>query len=309
MKKNTILIITGPTATGKTKLAIECANLFNGEIISSDSMQIYKKLDIGTAKPDKEELSQAKHHMVDIVEPNEEFSVQEFVSLADKKIEELVKDQKLPIIVGGTGLYIKSLIYPYSFCSAPKDENIRNKYKLLLETNGKEYIYNLLKQKDPDAANKIHLNDTKRVIRALEICEITGNKKTEMNNEEVEPRYNYILIALNLPREELYERINTRVDIMFKLGLLEEISALKNKGIINESCQSMQAIGYKEFFKYFNNELSIDEVKELICKNSRNYAKRQITFIKGLKNAIWFNPLTEKDKIIQYIKEELDKND
>ena len=309
MKKNTILIITGPTATGKTKLAIECANLFNGEIISSDSMQIYKKLDIGTAKPDKEELLQAKHHMVDIVEPNKEFSVQEFVSLADKKIEELVKDQKLPIIVGGTGLYIKSLIYPYSFCSAPKDENIRNKYKLLLETNGKEYIYNLLKQKDPDAANKIHLNDTKRVIRALEICEITGNKKTEMNNEEVEPRYNYILIALNLPREELYERINTRVDIMFKLGLLEEISALKNKGIINESCQSMQAIGYKEFFKYFNNELSIDEVKELICKNSRNYAKRQITFIKGLKNAIWFNPLTEKDKIIQYIKEELDKND
>ncbi len=309
MKKNTILIITGPTATGKTKLAIECANLFNGEIISSDSMQIYKKLDIGTAKPDKEELSQAKHHMVDIVEPNEEFSVQEFVSLADKKIEELVKDQKLPIIVGGTGLYIKSLIYPYSFCSAPKDENIRNKYKLLLETNGKEYIYDLLKQKDPDAANKIHLNDTKRVIRALEICEITGNKKTDMNNEEVEPRYNYILIALNLPREELYERINTRVDIMFKLGLLEEISALKNKGIINESCQSMQAIGYKEFFKYFNNELSVDEVKELICKNSRNYAKRQITFIKGLKNAIWFNPLTEKDKIIQYIKEELDKND
>lgn len=309
MKKNTILIITGPTATGKTKLAIECANLFNGEIISSDSMQIYKKLDIGTAKPDKEELSQAKHHMVDIVEPNEEFSVQEFVSLADKKIEELVKDQKLPIIVGGTGLYIKSLIYPYSFCSAPKDENIRNKYKLLLETNGKEYIYNLLKQKDPDAANKIHLNDTKRVIRALEICEITGNKKTEMNNEEVEPRYNYILIALNLPREELYERINTRVDIMFKLGLLDEISALKNKGIINENCQSMQAIGYKEFFKYFNNELSIEEVKELICKNSRNYAKRQITFLKGLKNAIWFNPLTEKDKIIQYIKEELDKND
>ena len=147
MKKNTILIITGPTATGKTKLAIECANLFNGEIISSDSMQIYKKLDIGTAKPNKEELSQAKHHMVDIVEPNEEFSVQEFVSLADKKIEELIKDQKLPIIVGGTGLYIKSLIYPYSFCSAPKDENIRNKYKLLLETNGKEYIYNLLKQK------------------------------------------------------------------------------------------------------------------------------------------------------------------
>lgn len=309
MKKNTILIITGPTATGKTKLAIECANLFNGEIISSDSMQIYKKLDIGTAKPNKEELSQAKHHMVDIVEPNEEFSVQEFVSLADKKIEELIKDQKLPIIVGGTGLYIKSLIYPYSFCSAPKDENIRNKYKLLLETNGKEYIYNLLKQKDPDAANKIHLNDTKRVIRALEICEITGNKKTEMNNEEVEPRYNYILIALNLPREELYERINTRVDIMFKLGLLEEISALKKEGIINENCQSMQAIGYKEFFKYFNNELSIEEVKELICKNSRNYAKRQITFIKGLKNAIWFNPLTEKDKIIQYIKEELVKND
>ena len=146
MKENTILIITGPTATGKTKLGIDCANMFNGEIISSDSMQIYKDLNIGTAKPTKEEVSQAKHHLIDVVEPDEEFSVQQFVSLAEEKIKDLFSKNKLPIIVGGTGLYIKSLIYPYSFCSAPKDEKIREKYNNLLEKEGKEYLYSLLKE-------------------------------------------------------------------------------------------------------------------------------------------------------------------
>lgn len=305
MKENTILIITGPTATGKTKLGIDCASMFNGEIISSDSMQIYKHLNIGTAKPTKEETSQAKHHLIDVVEPDEEFSVQQFVSLAEDKIKELFNKNKLPIIVGGTGLYIKSLIYPYSFCSAPKDEKIREKYNNILEKQGKEYLYSLLKEKDKKACEKIHMNDTKRVIRALEICETTGKAKTDMNIEEIKPKYNYVLIALNLPRNELYERINLRVDKMFEEGLLSEITSVLKAKNLTEKNQSMQAIGYKEFFEYFKNNLSLEETKELIAKNSRNYAKRQITFIKGFKNVNWFNPLTEQDKIFEFIKQEL----
>lgn len=305
MKDNKILIITGPTATGKTKLGIECANMFNGEIISSDSMQIYKHLNIGTAKPTKEEISQAKHHLIDVVEPDEEFSVQQFVKLAEDKINDLNKQNKLPIIVGGTGLYIKSLIYPYSFCSAPKDEKIREKYNKILEKEGKEYLYSLLKEKDSKACEKIHINDTKRVIRALEICEITGKAKTDMNIEETKSKYNYVLIALNLPRNELYERINIRVDKMFEEGLLNEITSVLEAKKLTENNQSMQAIGYKEFFEYFKNNLTLEETKSLIAKNSRNYAKRQITFIKGLKNVNWFNPLTDKDKILEFIKQEL----
>ncbi|MBQ3214303.1 MAG: tRNA (adenosine(37)-N6)-dimethylallyltransferase MiaA [Clostridia bacterium] len=309
MKKNTILIITGPTASGKTKLGIDCANLFNGEIISADSMQIYKDLNIGTAKPNIEELCMAKHHLIDLVEPNEEFSVQQFVTKADRVINDLFNKNKLPIIVGGTGLYIKSLIYPYSFCKAPKDEAIRKKYKDLLELKGKEYIYSLLQDKDPVACNKIHINDTKRVIRALEICEITGNSKTSMNIEELKPKYNCIFIALNMPRDQLYDRINQRVEIMFNQGLLGEIETLKLNNKINRDNQSMQAIGYKEFFDYFDGKLTTVQLKELIAKNSRNYAKRQITFIKGFNNVNWFNPLTEYDKIIDFIKLELEKND
>lgn len=306
MKKNTILIITGPTATGKTKLAIECANKYNGEIISADSMQIYKELNIGTAKADKEELSQAKHHLIDCVEPNDDFSVQQFVERAEDVINKLFKENKLPIIVGGTGLYIKSLIYPYSFCKAPKDEKIREKYNNLLLEKGNEYIYNLLKEKDPVATEKIHLNDTKRVIRALEIYEITGKAKTEMNTEQQKQKYNCIFIALNLPREELYERINFRVDKMFEQGLLNEIETILKQNKANKDSQSMQAIGYKEFFDYFDKKISFEELKELICKNSRNYAKRQITFIKGFENVNWFNPLTEKEQIFKFIEKELD---
>lgn len=305
MKENTILIITGPTATGKTKLAIECANKYNGEIISADSMQIYKDLNIGTAKADAEELSQAKHHLIDCVEPYDDFSVQQFVERAEDVINKLFKENKLPIIVGGTGLYIKSLIYPYSFCKAPKDEKIREKYKKLLEENGNEYIYNLLKEKDPISTEKIHLNDTKRVIRALEIYEITGKAKTDMNTEQKQKKYNCVFIALNLPREELYQRINYRVDKMFEQGLLDEITNILKQNKANKQSQSMQAIGYKEFFDFFDKKITFEELKELICKNSRNYAKRQITFIKGFDNVNWFNPLTEKEQIFNFIEKEI----
>lgn len=303
--KPKILVICGPTASGKTKLGIQCANLFDGEIISSDSMQIYKKLNIGTAKPTNIELSQAKHHLIDIVNPNQEFSVGEYSKLAKEKINELLSAGKLPIIVGGTGLYIKSIIYPFTFAGTPKNQEIRDKYNKLLEEKGREYLYALLKEKDFEASKKIHLNDTKRIIRALEIAETSNTTKTELNCEDVEMDYEPIIIALDIPREELYERINKRVDIMVKEGVEKEIKELLNKNEISIDCQSMQAIGYKEFFPYFNSAVSFVDTIELIKKNTRNYAKRQLTFFRAFKDAKWFNPLTEEAKILEYIRERI----
>lgn len=303
--KKTILIISGPTASGKSDIAIECAKKFNGEIISCDSMQIYKDLNIGTAKVTLEEQNQAVHHLIDIVEPDKEFSVQEYVSLARKKIDEIILKNKLPIIVGGTGFFIKSLIYPYSFCGAPKNEEIRNKYNEILEKNGIDYLYSLLQEKDYEASLKIHKNDTKRVIRALEICETTGNKKTKLNTEELEEEYNSIFIVLNYDREKLYERINLRVDKMFDEGLLKEFEWVLNKYNLNRDHQSMQAIGYKELFDIIENIATIDDAKEKIKKNTRNYAKRQITFMKGFKNATWFDILNEKQQIFNHIQNKL----
>lgn len=304
MKK--ILIISGPTASGKTDFAIECAKRFNGEIISADSMQIYKNLDIGTAKATFEEQSQAVHHLLDIVEPNGEFSVQQFVEKASSAIEDIFHRGKLPILVGGTALYIKSLIQPYSFCSAPKNEQIRAKYLKILEEKGKEFLYNILLEKDPIACSKIHMNDTKRVIRALEICESNTQNKTELNAVDSNiPRYDSVFVILNLPREELYERINERVDKMFSLGLLNEVESLLKAHKIDQTCQSMQAIGYKELFQYFDKSLTLDETKDLIKKHSRNYAKRQITFLKSFKNAIWFNPKTQREEALLFVKENL----
>ena len=294
-----VLIITGPTASGKTEFAIECAKKFNGEIISADSMQIYKDLNIGTAKPTKEELSQAKHHLIDFVDLDKEYSVQQFVDSALKLIEQIKGQGKLPIIVGGTGLYIKSLIFPYSFCESPKSQEIRDKYSALLKEKGKEYLYNLLLKKDKDACQRIHINDTKRVIRALEIYETTGKTKTQQNNEGLSPRFEYILVALNMDRSILYKRIDERVDKMFENGLVQEIETLIKNKLVDKSSQCMQAIGYKEFF---NGDLALNEIKELIKKNSRNYAKRQLTFIRGMPNVMWFDILNEKDKALDYIK-------
>lgn len=305
--KPKILIICGPTASGKTKLGISCAKMFNGEIISSDSMQIYRKLDIGTAKPTKDELNEAKHHLVDIIEPNAEFSVGEYSKLAKEKIDNLIDKGKLPIIVGGTGLYIRSIIYPYTFAKTPKNQEIRDKYLKILEEKGKEFLFEILKEKDVEASERIHLNDTKRIIRALEIAETSDNTKTNLNCEDVkEMNYEPIIIALDMPREELYERVNIRVDKMVEDGVLDEIKTLLKNNEISETCQSMQAIGYKEFFPYLNNATTLDEAIELVKKNTRNYAKRQLTFFRAFKDAKWFNPLTEEKEIYSYIKERLE---
>ena len=307
--KPKILVICGPTASGKTSLGIKCANKFNGEIISADSMQIYKKLDIGTAKPTKEEILQAKHHLIDIVEPDQEFSVGQYSKLAKEKISELTNKGKLPIIVGGTGLYIKSILYPYTFASVPKDLTLREKYNKILEEKGKEYLYELLKEKDINATQKIHINDTKRVIRALEIAELSQKTKTEQSDKIEEMLYDATIIVLDIPREELYERINYRVDLMVKDGVVDEIKELLDKKVISKDCQSMQAIGYKEFFLYLENESSLTDSIELLKKNTRNYAKRQLTFFRPFKEAKWFNPLTQEKEILDYIERRITKNE
>ncbi|MGN0798366.1 MAG: tRNA (adenosine(37)-N6)-dimethylallyltransferase MiaA [Christensenellales bacterium] len=298
-----VLIIGGATASGKTSFAIQCAKRFDGEIVSCDSMQIYKDLNIGTAKPTEEEIQQATHHMIDVVEAGDSYSVQQYVTSARKIVEDIYARGKLPIVVGGTGLYIRGLLYPYSFANAPKNSEIRDKYNQILQEKGKEYLFDLLRQVDPISCEKISINDTKKVVRALEIFEITGKPKS-CNVCQQKPIYDSIFVALNPPREILYDRINKRVDRMFEQGLEKEIENFLNTGKVTRNSQSMQAIGYKEFFDYFDGKQSIEETKEIIKQNSRRYAKRQLTFFRGFEDVFWFDPQDE-DIAFDYISKRL----
>lgn len=282
MKKK-LLIICGPTAVGKTKLGIECAKLFNGEIISADCIQIYKNLDIGSAKATKFEQSQAKHHLINIIEPNATYSVGDFKQDATKIINQLYTQNKLPIIVGGTGFYIESLLFPYSFGDCPQNLEVREKYKTLALEKGNEYVFEVLKKVDPISAQKLHYNDVKRVIRALEIFETTGKPKSEQILEK-NSEYDYKLLVLNCDREVLYNRINKRVDEMMEQGLENEVKNLISSGLTQKN-QSMQGIGYKEFFDYFDNKISYQQLTEKIKQDSRNYAKRQLTWFRHIQNA------------------------
>ena len=304
MEKKKIVIISGPTASGKSSFAIQVAKKFNGEIISCDSMQIYKHLDIGTAKILNNEMDGVPHHLLDIINPNEEFSVEEYVRLAKEKINEITQRGKLPIIVGGTCFYIKALISPYSFCSSPKDEKIRAYYNDFLEKYGKEKLYEILKDKDFDASTKIHANDTKRVIRALEIFDTKQTTKTELNSQDLQEEvYDSVFVILYDDRHSLYQKINSRVDKMFETGLVDEFRTNTKKYNLNEKSQSMQAIGYKELFLLEDNNLT--DVKELIKQHTRNYAKRQLTFLRSFKDAQWFDPKNHFDNALKYIQKRL----
>ncbi len=271
-----ILAIAGATASGKSKAAVELAKKLNGEIISMDSMQIYKHMDIGTAKVTLQE--NIPHHMIDIVEPNMPFSVSDFIKLAKDKINEITARGKLPILAGGTGLYFESLIYPFNFGGAKSDEDIKNNLYKQLEQFGAEYLHKKLMEIDPIDGAKIHPNNTKRLIRALEIYEITGNTKTN-NSTNKQLLYDLDMYVLDWDREILYDRIEKRVQIMFDNGLQKEIENLLEVGITFDM-QSMQGIGYKEFASYFDGKCSLDDVKNAIILNSRHYAKRQITWFK-----------------------------
>ena len=283
-----LLIICGATATGKTKLAIDCAKKLNTEIISADSQLIYKSLDIGTAKPTCEEMGGVVHHMIDIIEPSCNFSVSDYCRLAEPIINRLLSESKVPIICGGTGFYINSLIYDLSYGNAMANSSIREKYNVLLQEKGKEYLYNYLASVDPVTAGKLHENDTKRVIRALEIFEVSGRRKSEII-DKLEPKYRYTAVAVDYSRDELYDRINRRVDDMFDCGLIDEVRNLINSGITSKN-QCMQAIGYKEVIECIKNGNNDSTMRDIIKQNTRHYAKRQITFFKKLEGIIWLKP-------------------
>ena len=307
MKQN-IVIVAGPTASGKTAIGIEIAEMFDGEIVSADSMQIYKKLNINTAKATLDEQSKVKHHLIDIVEPDEEFSVTDFVEKATAAINDIVSRKKLPVIVGGTGMYIKSLLYPQSFGNSVKDEKIREKYEKFVCDYGPEALHKLLKEVDPESAKEIHPNNVKRVIRALEIFDTTGVPKSQQKDDITESIYNPIFIVLDVPREKLYQRINRRVDLMIDSGGVEEARFVYDHLNLKPNAQCLQAIGYKEFLPYLQGTKLLLDAKEDLAQATRHYAKRQLTYFRSFKDAKWFNPLTQKQEIISYIKERLEND-
>jgi tRNA dimethylallyltransferase len=286
--KQKLLVIIGPTAVGKTKLSIEMANRYHGEIISGDSMQIYRGMDIGTAKIKPDEMEGVPHHLINIRDPDESFSVAEFQQLVRAKITEIAQKGKLPIIVGGTGLYIQSVIYDYQFSDAAADEEFRLKLEEKAKDIGNDALYQELKELDPESAEQIHPNNVRRVIRALEIYHCTGKTMSEYQKEQTpDLLYQTALVGLTMEREMLYNRINERVDIMMEEGLLEEVKGLFEKGL--RDCQSIQAIGYKEIYEYLDGRITLDDAVEILKQNSRRYAKRQLTWFRNKMDVQWFN--------------------
>ena len=304
MQKNKVIIIGGPTASGKTSLSIELAKRINGEIVSADSMQIYKEMDIGTAKPNKEEMQGIKHYMLDFVNPNEAYSVANYKKDAKKAIEEIIKKGKTPIVVGGTGLYIDSLIYEIEYVDIETDLEYRNELEKIADKDGLDTLYSKAKEIDPKAMEKISQNDRKRILRVLEIYHQTGKTKTELDaSSRKEPEYDYKMFAIDMNREVLYDRINRRVDIMIKNGLIEEVEKIYKK--YNEFPTAMQALGYKEVVEYLENKITKEEMIEKVKQESRRYAKRQLTWFRKNKDTIWLNGQNDCDKNISIILEEI----
>lgn len=288
INKPKILVIAGPTAVGKTKYAIEMARRFDGEVVNCDSMQIYKYMDIGSAKPTAEELSLAVHHLVDFVDPREDFSVAEYQKLAKEAIRDIISRGKLPVISGGTGLYLNSLLYEMDFSNAPRDTAYRDRLWKIAEENGSSHLHKMLMEKDPEIAVTIHENNTKKIIRALERLNESGSIRafTEVNkaNEDYDP----ILVGLSRDRAELYDRINARVDILMEMGLIDEVKKLMDMGLTFDSI-SMKGIGYKEIISYLEGQVDISEATDNIKKNSRHYAKRQLTWFRRYDKMFWLN--------------------
>lgn len=285
--KKTVVVIVGSTAVGKTELSIEIARKFNGEIISGDSMQVYRGMDIGTAKITTEETKGIPHYMIDIKEPDEEFSVADFKTYVQKYIDEITNRQKLPIIVGGSGLYIQGALYNFNFSERKRNQAITEKLEKELEDKGNDFLYNRLKKIDPKQAEKIHPNNFRRVIRALEVYEVTGKTMSTYHQEQNnEPLYDIIYIGLEMERKLLYNRINKRIDMMVENGLEAEVYDLYKRGF--KDYQSMKAIGYKEFIPYFEKEQSLERSIELLKRNSRRYAKRQNTWFKNKMDITWY---------------------
>lgn len=298
-----VIVVIGPTSVGKTKMGVALAKKLNGEVISGDSMQVYRQMDIGTAKVTIEEMEGVIHHCIDILDPKDQYSVHDFQQTVRKQITEITNRGHVPIIVGGTGLYIKATLYDYTFSEMENNhDEINKKYKDY--TN--EQLYAHLKQIDEESAKILHFNNRRRILRAIEIYEQTGQKKSEMINEQEHIcLYDAYFVGLTLPRELLYERINLRVDLMMKNGLQGEMESLIKQGLTREN-QSMKAIGYKEWFDYFEGKCDLNEVSENIKKHSRQYAKRQYTWFKNQFDVHWYDVCLENfSKTIEEVSRDL----
>jgi tRNA dimethylallyltransferase len=304
VENNKLVIIAGPTAVGKTEISIKVAKGLSGEIVSADSMQIYKYMDIGSAKISVNEMQGVKHHLINIVEPQEPFSAAQYKEKALCVIEDILNQGKTPIVVGGTGLYIDSLISDYSFTEANRDDEYRIFLEDMAKVRGNNYIHELLRAVDYESYTKIHPNNVKRVIRALEVYKLTGKPFSRYSDirTSYQPPYDIHYFVLTMDREQLYERINKRVDIMMKNGLLDEVIELKNMGY-NAEMQSMKGIGYKELLYYLEGKISLEKAIEAIKQGSRNYAKRQLTWFRRNTGVQWINKdeFRNEDEIVKFI--------
>ena len=303
MKKTPLIVVAGPTASGKTGLAIEIAKAINGEIVSADSMQIYKYMDIGTAKATREEQSQCPHHLLDIIEPDCEFSVADYTKLAHEVIADITARGKIPVMCGGTGLYIDSVVNDVEFGELDTDYRLRDELQELAENEGAEKLIEILREFDPVSAERLHPNNLKRVIRAIEFYKTSGipiSEHQEMTKQK-ESRYDAIMFMINHDREVLYDRINRRVDIMLEDGLIDEVKHLMKKGY-SPDLNSMQGIGYKEMIIHFNGDITFSEAVEAIKQNSRRYAKRQLTWFRRNEEINLLSPQNATEEALKLIK-------
>ncbi|WP_082234119.1 tRNA (adenosine(37)-N6)-dimethylallyltransferase MiaA [Halobacillus massiliensis] len=286
--KPKVVCVVGPTAVGKSELGIRIAQCFNGEVISGDSMQIYKGMDIGTAKVSKDEMQGIPHHLIDIKEPSESYSAAEFQEAVHRLIEDLENRGKLPVIVGGTGLYIQAALFDFQFSNQKRDDKIIDRLEKEAEDQGIQALYERLAEIDPEQADKIHPNNKRRVFRALEVYESTGKTLSDFHKEQTSGSpFQPIMLGLEMERKLLYERINSRVDLMIEKGLEDEVRSLYHQGL--KDSQSMKAIGYKEFIPYFEGEYDFSRSVELLKRNSRRYAKRQFTYFKNKMDINWYD--------------------
>lgn len=311
--KRPLIIITGPTAVGKTALSVELAKEIGGEIISADSMQVYRYMDIGSAKVTKEEMDGVPHHLIDVLEPTEEFNVVTFQKMAKEALEGIYERGHIPVIAGGTGFYIQALLYDIDFTETKEDDSYRKALEEKAAKEGPEALHEMLKAVDPESADAIHANNVKRVIRALEFHAQTGGKISEHNEKErgKESPYQFFYYVLNTDRPVLYERIDRRVDVMLAQGLVEEVKKLKEMGCTRELI-SMQGLGYKEILAYLDGETSLEEAVYILKRDTRHFAKRQLTWFKRERDVRWLNlPEFDNDRtkvlahIVTEVKEEL----
>lgn len=302
MSKIPLIVVAGPTASGKTGLAIDIANYVGGEIVSADSMQIYKYMDIGSAKPTKEERAKAVHHLIDFLEPNEEFSVADYTEMAHKVIADINSHGKIAVMAGGTGLYINSVVNDVTFGEMDTNYEMREELRKIAEEKGSEYLISMLAEFDEVSARKMHPNNLRRIIRAIEFYKVTGKPISQHQEEtkQAQSRYNPLMICIEWNREALYDRINRRVDIMLEEGLIDEVKRLMDMGYTKE-LNSMKGIGYKEVADYINNDRSLEETVEIIKQNSRRYAKRQLTWFRRDERIHYVssdNPFAEAKELI-----------